>query len=335
MRPARRLFPRIIAADNVWAAYREARAGKRRRPDVARFALDEDEHVTRLIDELRTGRWRPGRYALRVISEPKRRLIAAAPFRDRVVHHAVHRVLAPLLEPGFVDTSYACRPGLGTHRAVLAFQRGLARYRYVLRMDVKRYYLEIGWDRLNELLRRRIDDDELHELLDTIIESGEGLYANPAVLQALGLANRYRPHPRKGLPIGNLTSQLFGNFFLDGFDHFLKRELKVPVHIKYMDDVALFGDRRGEMRDWLRACVDWLRRERGLEVAVKGGAPLSTRATYRFLGVTVARGSRQVSRATVRRMQARARKAARAGMSDAESADFGTAIAAAVSSLAF
>ena len=198
----------------------------------------EEDHLARLGAQLRVDQWRPGGYRTILIAEPKCRLIAAAPFRDRVVHHAAHRVIAPVLLADQMPQSYACLEGRGSHRAVLAFRAALHRHPYCARVDVRRYFLEVQWDRLLSLVRRRIRDRRVMALLGRILESGAGLYDDSRVLQTLGLRDTYHPEPRKGLPIGNLTSQLFANVFLSGVDHFAKRVLSVPAYIRYMDDMS-------------------------------------------------------------------------------------------------
>jgi retron-type reverse transcriptase len=308
----KRIYPQIVSWANVQAAWLDARKGKRRRPDVAEYELAAEDRVRRLALRLQRGQWEPGPYRVHIRREPKPRLIAVAPFESRVVHHAIHRVLAPLLGRRFVAESYACLPGKGTHRAVLAFQQLTRAHAWVARLDVRRYFLEIQWDILLKVLRRSIGDERALALLSKVIESGAGLYAAPEVLSALGMSAAYTPQPRKGLPIGNLTSQLFANLYLDGLDHFCKRQLKVPGYLRYMDDIALFGDQRGEVRQWVRQVRQWLAEERGLEVHPCDA--LSTRQDFRYLGYVVSRSERRIAGRTVRRLVAKVRARLRAGM---------------------
>lgn len=312
-RPARGLFPRIIDPANVWQAWLAAREHKRRRPDVARFALDAEAEVRRLAALLAAEQWRPGGYRRLIIRRPKPRLIAAAPFRDRVIHHAIHRVIAPVLHRRFMPESFACLPGRGTHRAVLAFQQAMRRHRYLIRLDVRRYFLEIDHAVLLSIIDRAIDDALLRRLVVTVLDSGRNLYADARLLAALGLADTYQPRPDKGLPIGNLTSQLFANVYLDGADHHIKRVLKVPSYVRYMDDLTLFGDRRGLLQKQAEAITAWLGEHRRVELREKGDGPLSCRGTHTFLGYTVSRTERRVARRTVRRMRGRLKAAVRAG----------------------
>lgn len=334
MRTSSGLFRDVVAPQNVRAAYAEARKGKRRRPDVAAFAIQEEVLVDRLGRALAHQRWRPGRYRLIVIREPKVRLIAAAPFRDRIVHHAIHRVLAPELTRRFIHDNYACLPGRGTHRAVLRFQHGLRRHPWVVRLDMQRYFLEIDWDVLLGIVGRQVRDGQMMGLLETVLRSGSGIYSDPELLEVLGLAGVYQPHPRKGLPIGNLTSQLFANVHLDGLDHFAKRELKVPLYIRYMDDVVLFGPDRRAVARWARACIGWLAERRRLQVHPERTAPQDTRQTFRFLGHVVSRTRRRVQARTIHRMLTRVRDAARGG-SEEDLARLEQSIASSLGSVVF
>jgi hypothetical protein len=312
MRTVTRLHPRIVAPGNVAEAYREAARGKRRRPDVAAFALRAEEALADLQRELAEDRWRPRGYSVHVVREPKARLIAAAPFRDRVVHHAVHRVLAPCLIRRFTADTFACLPDRGTHRAVLRFRGELRRNAWLARLDVQRYFLEIDWDILLAVVGRTVRDRPLLGLLERILGSGAGLYTDPAVLAALGVSGRYVPAPRKGLPIGALTSQLFANVYLDGLDHFAKRELKVPGYLRYMDDVVLFGRTAVEVRAAAAACAAWLREARALAVHPGCGRAIPAAQTHRFLGHVVSRQGCRVHGRTVRRLVARTMAGVRA-----------------------
>jgi RNA-directed DNA polymerase len=132
-----RPWAQVTSVENVWRAWAEFSRRKRRRPQVATFAVDADRHVHRLAAQLLDGSWTPGGYRLIRIADPKRRLVAAAPVRDRVVHHALHRVLAPLLNRRFIDASFACLAGRGSHRAVLRYLQQMRRHRYVLHLDVR------------------------------------------------------------------------------------------------------------------------------------------------------------------------------------------------------
>lgn len=251
-------FERIIAWDNLLEAYRKAALGKRGKSSAANF---EHQLADRLLDvqaDLQNRRYRPGPYRHFVIHEPKQRLISAAPFRDRVVHHALCNVIEPGFERRFIFDSYANRPAKGTHRAVDRLQQFARRYRYVLRLDIVKHFPSIDHALLSGILARTIRDDDVQWLVDTIITSGAGVLDEDApqtLFPGDDLLDLMRP---RGLPIGNLTSQFWSNCYLDPFDHFVKRQLRCKGYLRYVDDLALFSDRKRELWDWKRAIVERL-----------------------------------------------------------------------------
>jgi len=330
-RRARDLMPRIATFDNVWAAWLTTRRGKRRTRAVAGFEMVAEREVLRLAAELADGTWRPGRGRVIHIRHPKRRLVHAVPIADRVVHQAVHQHLAPVLERSLTDDCFACRPGLGTHRAVLQFQADLRRHAWVARLDLCRYFLEIRWDHVLDLFRARVDDAALEAIVTRVMASGSGLYHHPPTLRWLGIEDVYRPEPRKGLIIGSLLSQLFANTHLDGLDHYARRDLHLPAYIRYLDDIAVFGRRRGDVSRATRGLRGWLVEHRGLEARLKL-QPSSTRGRFEFLGVGVDRERRWPSARARRGLKAKARNLARSGRTGPESA---TLLAAHIRSLAF
>ena len=288
MRRIGHLFERVASHDNLWAAWGDFRRGKRSRPTVRRFAFDADHEVVRLHRELAGGRYRPSGYRLILIREPKTRVIAAAPVCDRVVHHAVYRVLSPLLDPSLINTTFACLPGRGSHRAVIALMGALRRHRHVLMLDMRHYFVSIDRAILLGVMERKIKDRPLLGLLRTIADSGEGLYRRPHVRRVLRLPAGFPPDGC-GLPIGNLTSQWWGNHYLSGLDHFAKRELKIPHAQRYMDDVALLSDSRSQLEDARAAIADWLARERRLALKDPSAPVRRTAEAFRYLGYRVCR----------------------------------------------
>ena len=288
MRRFGRLFERVVSLENLWGAWRDFQRGKRARPSVRAFAFEADREVVRLRRALAGESYRPGPYRLLLVREPKRRVVAAAPVRDRIVHHAVHRVLAPLLDRSLVDTTYACLPERGSHRALLAFLAALRRHRHVLLLDVRHYFLSIDRRILMGLMERQVKDRRLLALLHTIAESGAGLYRAPRVAATLDLPPGFPPDGC-GLPIGNLTSQWWGNHYLSGLDHFVKRELKLPHYQRYLDDMALFCDSREALNDARAAVGAWLRDERGLALKAPDAPVRPTTARFRHLGYHVSR----------------------------------------------
>ena len=278
----------VVSVENLWRAWCEFRSGRSRRPRVAGFALDADRHVHRMARLLAEESWRPGGYRLIRITDPKRRLVAAAPVADRVVHHALHRVVEPRMARSYIEQSYACLPGRGSHRAVLRFRGELRRWRFVMQLDVRRYFYSIDRARLRSLLEPRLREAPLRRLVNRILDSGSGLYREPRLTRWLGWDGPGRPG--RGLPIGNLTSQWWGNLYLDGLDHHAKRALRVPSYQRYMDEFTLFGDDRAAMVDLREALAGWLQQERGLELKDPDApARRCDRGEHRYLGYVVSR----------------------------------------------
>lgn len=258
MKSYRHLYPQVCSFANLYLAYREARAGKRGKPSVASFEFNQEEELVRLQSELQNKTYRPGRYVNFYIHDPKRRLISAAPFRDRVVHHALCRVIEPIFEARFIYNSYACRVGKGTHRALDRCQAFSQRYRYVLQCDVKQFFPSIDHAILRARLARWIADRDVLWLIDRILESGVGVLSEEYEMEWFpgdDLTAAWRP---RGLPIGNLTSQFWANVYLDELDQFVKRELKVRAYVRYCDDFLLFADDKVQLHAWRRAVIDRL-----------------------------------------------------------------------------
>ena len=238
--PLRHLYPRITSFPTLLAAYRKASKGKRYRPDVLAFAANLEAELFQLQQELRSFSYAPGSYRQFLVREPKPRLVSAAPFRDRVVHHALIAVIAPPLERHFIPTSYANRRGYGSHRALRRFARACHDYRWILQADIRLYFPSIDHLVLIAQLERRIACPGTLWLLRSILANGAS--GGPAIDVFRGdtlLTPLERP---RGLPIGNLTSQFLANLHLDGLDHHLQALPGVRASLRYVDDLALFAN---------------------------------------------------------------------------------------------
>jgi hypothetical protein len=219
------LLAQIVDPTNLDAALDRAAAGKRDRVPVQRLLAERAVEIPRLAEELATGNYRPRPYRQFAICDPKPRRISCADIRDRVVHHALCAILAPLIERRLIADNYACREGKGSHRALLRAQGLARRHGWWLKTDIRRYYDSIDHAVLLGKLEALCRESALRRLLAVIVE-------HPIPGQA----------PGKGLPIGNLTSQWFANLYLDEIDHWIKEERRIPGYIRYMDDLALWAD---------------------------------------------------------------------------------------------
>ena len=251
-------FPRITAWENLLLAYHKASRGKRGRHPAAAFEFRLADRLLALQAELGQGTYHPGLYRRFVICEPKRRVISAAPFRDRVVHHALCNILEPIFESLFHPHSYANRVGKGTHSALDRLQAYARRHRYVLRLDIVQHFPSLDHAVLKRELFRVIADGQVRGLIDTILASGEGELADEydmVYFAGDSLLDRIRP---RGLPIGNLTSQFWSNCYLNPLDWFVVRELGCRAYLRYVDDFALFAKSKRQLRIWKAKIVDYL-----------------------------------------------------------------------------
>ena len=275
----------LCSWDNLLLAYRRAAKGKRGHVNVASFEHHLEDNLTALRTELLGKIYRPGSYTSFWIHEPKRRLISAAPFRDRVVHHALCNLIEPVFEPTFVADSYANRKGKGTHRALQRTHEFARTFRYVLQVDVRQFFPSLDHETLRAKIAGRVDDPDVLRLVDLILASGDGVLDEAyemAFFPGDDLLAVLRP---RGLPIGNLTSQFWANVYLNAFDHFVKRGLRCRGYVRYVDDLLFFDDEKERLWRWLDAVE---RRLALLRLTVHHGAhPRPVTEGVPFLGFTV------------------------------------------------
>ena len=297
----RHLFDGIASFGALREASRRAAKGKRAKPGVAAFLANQERELLRLERELREGNYRPGRYKTIEVFDPKHRIVSAAPFRDRVVHHAFCAVCEPLFERGFIDDSYANRKGRVTHRAIARYEAFRDRFRYVLRCDIYRYFPAVDHEVLKNDLRRRIACTPTLDLADRIIDGSNP--QEPVHLHFPGDDLLTPLERRRGLPIGNLTSQFFANLYLDGLDHFCKEVLGAKGYVRYVDDFALFHDDHGRLEEWRERIVRFLEGRR-LRLHPRKTGMEETSVPAHFLSfVLMAGGYRRLPEDNVRRLR--------------------------------
>ncbi len=247
------LYDSITCFENLYLAFKAAAKGKRGQGEVADFEFNLEDNLIGLREELMSGAYRPGGYRSFYIRDPKHRLISAAPFRDRVVHHALCRVIEPLFERTFIGDSYANRVGKGTHSALDQAQAFAKKYPYVLQCDVRQFFPSIDHAILLKILNRKIADQRTFDLCALILASGEGVLREEYTMVYFpgdDLLAAVRP---RGLPIGNLTSQFWANVYLNELDQFVKRELGCRAFARYVDDFLLFSKSKVPLWAWKRA----------------------------------------------------------------------------------
>lgn len=248
----------MIAWQNLMAAWRKAACGKRGLQAASAFEQRLADNLLQLQSELLEHRYLPGPYVDFFIHEPKRRKISAAPFRDRVVHHALCNIIEPRFERLFIPNSFANRRGKGTHLAVDRAQAFSRSYRYVLRADIVQHFASIDHEVLRRLLARVIPENDLMGLIEIIVASGAGVLSDQYQMVWFPGDDLFAACRPRGLPIGNLTSQFWSNCYLHGFDQFVTRELRCKAYLRYVDDFALFSDSKRELWSWKRAIMERL-----------------------------------------------------------------------------
>ncbi len=243
------LFDEVCSFESLRTSALRAAKAKRSKTPVALFLQDLEHEVIELEKELLEKSYQPRPYRTFRIYEPKERMICAAEFRDRVVHHAVCSVLEPIFEQTLIHDTYACRRNKGPLQAVKRARAFCRRYNYFLKLDVHKYFDSVDHGVLKDQLRRKVKDPDLIRLLDVFID-------HPVPWT----------EPGKGIPIGNLTSQHFANFYLSGLDHFIKEVLRIEGYVRYMDDLVLWADEKDTLWDAATRIETYLKERLYLEI---------------------------------------------------------------------
>ena len=217
---------------------------------MAQFEYRLEENLIQLQEELADETYQPGPYHSFYIHEPKKRLISAAPFRDRVVHHALCLQIEPIFERSFIHDSYANRIGKGPHRALDRTQVFARKFDYVLICDIQSFFPAIDHAILLEQLKKKIVDPKVVRLVQKIIHSGRGVLQEEYAMRYFPGDDLFAVQRPRGLPIGNLTSQFWANCYLNPLDHFIKRELQCRGYLRYVDDFLLFSQNKRQLWDW-------------------------------------------------------------------------------------
>ncbi len=255
MKTYKHLYPQIITFENLYQAFKNAAKGKRQKRDVASFEYRLEDNLFALQEELRSQTYQPGAYINFHVYDPKPRLISAAPFRDRVVHHALCQWIEPIFERRFIFDSYANRQGKGTHAAIARSQEFARQYPYVLQCDVVSFFPTMDHALLRAQLAHLIADPQTIWLCDQILNSGASIHPIVHPIHYFPGDDLFAAFRPKGLPIGNLTSQFWANVYLNPLDHFVKRELKCIAFLRYVDDWLLFAHDKATLHEWRKAII--------------------------------------------------------------------------------
>lgn len=237
----------IISIKNICDAWTEFIRGKKSKKDVAEFSLNFSQNIFKLHEELRIKTYRHGTYEAFSISDPKPRSIHKATVRDRLLHHAVYRVLYPYFDKKFIYDSYSCRQFKGTHRALNRFNSFVrqvsesnSRTCWILKCDVRKFFASIDHEKLIQVFKRHIQDVDTVWLIERVVVSFEST------------------GPGKGLPLGNLTSQLLVNVYMNEFDQYVKHNLRIKHYIRYADDFVIMHHDKRVLEDTLPKIRDFL-----------------------------------------------------------------------------
>ena len=231
----RKEFDKYLTYDNLMKAHLLSRKEKNYKKEVILFNLKQEDYIRWLYEQLKNGTYEHGGYRVFYITYPKPRKIEASRYMDRIVHRwIVDNFLNEYFVKQFINTSYACIKNRGMHKATLDVQKAMRscnkkwKNYYILKMDVRKYFQNINKNILMNILSRKVKDEKLYKLLEKIVYSNSGL---------------------KGLPIGNYTSQIFANIYLNEVDQYIKQELKVQQYFRYMDDFVLFTHTKLEAKE--------------------------------------------------------------------------------------
>lgn len=259
-------YQEVYSWENLMEAWLRAKKGSSHTPEAVLYSLNLHCNLKRLQESLTAENPPVGNYHYFMIHDPKERRNCAASFEERILHHAVMRVLEQRFEQHFMNDTYACRKGKGTEKAILKAFRNTKNCQWYLKLDMKTYFDTIDHDILKQKLQRIIKDQRMLNILEQIISS-------------------YCVQPGKGIPIGNLTSQFFANFYLSFFDHFVKEQLRVKQYVRYMDDCVLWGSSKQEVKEWRAKAEHYLAAE--LQLKLKYAVLNTTENGVPFLGFLI------------------------------------------------
>lgn len=303
MRRFNNLFNQITSFQNLLKAAQTAQKNKRFKENTLRFNFNLEHELFLLQNDLLTLQYKPGRYYHFIIYEPKRRRISAAPYRDRIVHHAIYNILEPVFDPTFIYDSYATRKSKGTHRAINRFQEFSKQNQYVLKCDIKKYFQNISRPVLFDLIKKKVSCKKTLKLIQIVINGNIDSCPDNKSKQ-LDLFST------DGIPIGNLTSQFFANIYLNGFDHFIKEKLKCTHYVRYMDDFMVFNNSKTKIWEIKTLIQEYLNK---INLSIHEGKCRIFKTIHGvpFLGMIVYPNKKRLKRQNVVRFKRRLKKFSR------------------------
>jgi retron-type reverse transcriptase len=250
------LWQELTSFKNLYLAYKKAKKAKPQTAEILDFSLNLEKNIMLLQEELLTDNYKQSKYRVFIIFDPKQRTIKYLPFKDRVVHHAIVNIIEPIFEKRFISTSYACRKKKGTHKALKDIRKVIYnKFKdtgYCLKGDIRKYFPSINQDILKNIISRKIKDKKLLNLIFKIITSDHSDFGE-----------------HKGIPIGNLTSQLFSNIYLNELDQYIKQELKIKYYYRYVDDFIILSNSKKELHKYKQKIRYFLKKKLNLDLPKK------------------------------------------------------------------
>jgi len=284
MKTYKNLYAQVYDFQNLLKSYYQARRCKSKKGYIIAFEWNLEKNLFDIQKKLKNHNYQFGQYQSFYVSDPKKRLIFAAPFQDRIVHHALCNVIEPIFDKGFIFDSYACRRNKGTHKAVFRLKKFMRSFGddkfYVFKADIKKYFPSINREILFQLIKKKISDQDTLQLIREIIDSLDG---------------------ENGIPIGNLTSQLFANIYLNELDQFVKHHLKVKYYCRYVDDFVLLYKNRNQLKKWREGIKEFLKNKLQLEIHSQKQEIFPAKIGIDFLGYHIFMDHILVRQSTIRR----------------------------------
>jgi len=268
-------YGQIYNMSNLLLAWRKARKGKTKKSYVKEFEEDVLGNLLQLHKELKNYTYKPKPLKTFILRDPKTRKISKADFRDRVVHHALFRIIEPTFDKNFIYDSCANRRGKGNLFALKEFERFVNKVTknfyseaFCLKADIKHYFQEVDHNILLSLLKRKIENEDIIILIQKILENGKEI-------------------EDKSMPLGNLTSQFFANVYLNKLDKFVKHRLKIKFYIRYVDDFVILHKSKLQLKIWKEEIDEFLRRELKLELHKDKSRIISLSRGIDFVGFRI------------------------------------------------
>lgn len=289
------IFEKIISPENLFLAWDNFKVGKQKKTDVQKFEWELEQKIFQLHRELRGGTYKHHSYSSFYIRDPKQRHIHKAEVRDRILHHAIFTIINPIFEQTFIANFFSCRIGKGTHKGVSALEKMIRKTSknysqpcFILKCDIKKFFDTVDHAILMSILKKRIKDEQVQRLLKEIVSSFSSSYSDIFYT--------------KGVPIGNLISQLFANIYLNEFDQFVKNELRIKNYARYTDDFVIVSENESYLQNILKPVGVFLKEQLALDLHPKKVSIRKHSQGIDFLGYIALPHYRSIRTKTKRRI---------------------------------